>query len=605
MSPRLSYQLNLEQADRHLFEVTLRIPVQPQDSLTLSLPAWIPGSYMIRDFAKNLVSLKAFDEKGQSVPITKTEKHSWHLKNTGQAIQVVYQVYAFDTSVRTAYLDNQRAFFNGTSLFLKVSGLENCPHHLCIQAPPDKPAWRVATGLTRAQETKKYGFGDYQAKSYAELIDCPVEIGSFDVHEFDVAGVPHHLVLSGKHYADMPRICADIAAICHHHIRLFEPQTQTPPFSEYWFLTNILPEGFGGLEHRNSTALLCSTFDFLCTNDTKKSDAYIGFLSLVSHEYFHAWNVCRIKPDVFIEPDLSKECYTRQLWAYEGITSYYDDFSLFRCGLIDFSQYLTLLEKTMSRVYRGRGQMKQSVSDSSFDAWTRFYQQGEDAINNIVSYYTKGALIALWLDIHIRMHSDGQKSLDEMMSALWQNYGKQDVGTSDEDFYTLITNLTEPSLAKRLKQLLHEEGVLDLSSELKTMGVEQSVHPVAVKDCLSRAENSTELYLGLLHKPHLQGLEVSAVLEDSPAEAAGIYAKDILLALDHLKLDNQSLISLNNVLVPGSAYRVHLFRQNRLIETTITPSPSPSLAIRLTEKDNAKSQIWKKLTGEKDNTNVC
>ncbi|GGD53401.1 M61 family metallopeptidase [Lacimicrobium alkaliphilum] len=592
----IHYQLSIDQRHQHLFDVRLAIPAHSSNTLHFSLPAWIPGSYMIRDFAKNIVSITAVDEQGHSLPLQKNDKQSWELHTNGNPVILNYQVYAFDTSIRSAYVDDHRVFFNGTSVFLKIEELDNTPHQLCLIAPADKPQWKVATGLTRSDKTEKYHFGDYHAECYAQLIDCPVEIGSFDVAEFDVYGVRHHLVLSGKHYADMPRICADVEKICQHHIELFEPQSQQAPFTEYWFLTNVLPNGFGGLEHKNSTALLCSTFD-LATKSEKgnKTEAYMTFLSLISHEYFHAWNVCRIKPEEFIKPDLGQETYTRQLWAYEGITSYYDDFSLFRCGLINFEQYLKLLQKTLTRVHRGKGQTKQSISDSSFDAWTRFYQQGEDAINNIVSYYTKGSLIALWLDLTLRLHSQGKKSLDDVMRRLWQDHGKTGLGTRDKDLSNVVAELSDHQVAKDLDTLLNQSERLNLSSLLEKFGIQQTQQPAA-QDLLSIAGEQQGAYFGVLYRSHAMGLEVTAVLEDSPAESAGIYAKDILLALDELKLDSTSLESLCNTLPPHQPVSMHLFRNQRLVTTEIILLPAPKLIISLSESDPSQSSLWKRKT---------
>ena len=392
----VTYRVNFENAHKHLYNVTLEIPAHQQRTLHLSLPAWIPGSYMIRDFAKSIINLKA-NIVDTPLDITLIDKQHWSINTNGNACTVSYQVYAFDSSVRTAYLDQNRAFFNGTSLFIAVDEFTHELQQVELIAPTFTKQWKVATGLQRNTATPVYSFGTYYSDNYAELIDCPVEIGNFTALTFTVADTPHYIILNGKHYADTERVIKDVAKLCQHHIDLFEKETDgKPPFNEYWFLTNILPSGFGGLEHKNSTALLCSTFDFPNKNKPDElADGYKTFLSLVSHEYFHTWNVCRIKPEEFVPYTLDNESYTKQLWAYEGITSYYDDFSLFRTGIISFEDYLTLKSKTISRVNRGNGQLKQNLIESSFYTWTKFYQQGADAANNIVSYYTKQ--VAQWL----------------------------------------------------------------------------------------------------------------------------------------------------------------------------------------------------------------
>ncbi|GAB3016053.1 M61 family metallopeptidase [Bowmanella dokdonensis] len=590
---QLDYRLDLSQKKRHLYDISLQIPAQNKDSLHISLPAWIPGSYMIRDFAKHIVSLSAENAKGESLPLEKLDKQSWRLTCHGQACKLTYQVYAFDTSVRTAYLDDERAFFNGTSVFLRVAELEQLPHALTLNRPDDKPDWQVATGLRRAESTGKYQFGVYLAGNYAELIDCPVEIGTFDKLEFEVCGIPHHLILTGSQYADKDRVAKDLARLCEHHIRLFEPETAKPPFTEYWFLTNILPDGFGGLEHKNSTALLCSPFDFANINrPDEMSEGYQTFLSLASHEYFHAWNVCRIKPKEFIAPDLGHEAYTSQLWAFEGITSYYDDFSLYRTGIIGFEDYLGLLSKTLTRVHRGKGQQKLSVADSSFYSWTRFYQQGEDAINNIVSYYTKGSMLALWLDLTIRAKSAGRHSLDDLMRALWQRFGKKGLGTGEQDFVQLLNRLTGERLDHQFQQLLHQAEALDLSGLLARFGIKQQLKRPKLTDTLVAETACHNPYLGILYKANPLGLEVQVVLEDSPAEQAGINARDVLIALDTVKLDSAKLEKLLSCQPKDEKVKVHLFRNQRLLELDLLPTEAPLSVVELVIEDADQAKTW-------------
>ena len=392
----------------HLFEVTLTIARPAPDGQIVSLPAWIPGSYMIREFARNIVQIRA-ESEGRKLRLTKLDKHSWRAARCNGPLTLVYQVYAWDLSVRAAHLDHTHGFFNGTSVFLKVHGKETLPHVVDI-CPPEGEAfahWRVATSLPE-HKARRHRFGTYIAQDYDELIDHPVEMGEFTLIRFDAHGVPHEMAITGRvPNLDTERLAADLKAICEQQIALFEPTTKRAPMERYVFLTLAVGDGYGGLEHRASTALICSRADLPVKGHPQMTDGYRGFLGLCSHEYFHTWNVKRIKPAVFAPYDLAQENYTPLLWLFEGFTSYYDDLTLVRAGRIDAQAYLGLLAKTLNAVLRGSGRLKQSVADSSFDAWTKYYRQDENAPNAIVSYYQKGALVALLFDLTIRAQTKG------------------------------------------------------------------------------------------------------------------------------------------------------------------------------------------------------
>ena len=379
----MHYHIHAIDPKAHLFAVTLTIK-EAQAQQALYLPAWLPGSYMIRDFAKNLIDIQAQDANQQPLALTQLDKQTWRVNNAAGQIQLTYQVYAWDLSVRTAHLDTTHGFFNGSSVFLAAKGLEETPHSVTIAAPAlsELADWKVATSMTRTAG-EQFGLGEFSAPNYDDLIDHPVEMGDLTIDTFIAAGVPHDVVLSGQHRCNMARLCQDLKAMCEYQINLFG----TPaPFDRYVFMTTVLGNGFGGLEHKASTALMCSRGDLPTAIDLNApvEKGYRTYLSLCSHEYFHSWNVKRIKPAEFTPFDLSQEAYTQQLWAYEGITSYYDDFLIYRSGCVDQNQYLTMLSEIATRVYRGKGRLKQSLNDSSFNAWTKFYKQDENAANAIV-----------------------------------------------------------------------------------------------------------------------------------------------------------------------------------------------------------------------------
>jgi len=576
----IHYQISPSHPNSHLFELLLSFKSIPGQSYTLSLPAWLPGSYMIRNFAKNITEIYAFDSNEQAIELTKIDKQTWSLQASNEQVQVRYQVFAFDLSVRTAYLDSERGFFNGSSTFLQVEELSDQACELTITAPTlaAHSQWRVATGLTRAKGTDKFHFGRYLADDYQQLIDCPVALGVFDCTEFTVEGVVHHLVFTSKHYGDTKRLAADISKLCQHHINLFGEA----PFKEYWFITHLQAQGFGGLEHKNSTILQASRFDLPNPQQStaELTDNYKTFLSLCSHEYFHAWNVCRIKPKEFVPYNLQQESYTKQLWAYEGITSYYDDFSLYRTGLIDFDGYLAILAKTATRVYRGTGELKQSVTDSSFDAWTKFYQQGPDAVNNIVSYYAKGALIALWLDLTIRDKSNNQYSLDTLMRELWIHFGRTNIGTTEEDFINIANLLCGEDISSLFKQHLYSNARIDLSKDLAKVGVELQKQKFKK---LNNVETTTAMhyhaYLGAQYKAQSAGLTITQVLENSPAAHAGLAVNDILIAVDNIKVTEHSLQAILDHSPEHSQLTCHYFRDDQLLSSTLTVTDSPLAGI--------------------------
>ncbi|WOH36546.1 PDZ domain-containing protein [Thalassotalea fonticola] len=585
----IAYSISASNPNAHQFTVTIDIPAHQHSELTLSLPSWLPGSYMIRDFAKNIITFNASAHQ-QQIEFRKTDKQTWLLTTNGEAVSVEYDIYAFDLSVRTAFLDNQRGFFNGSSTFLEVKELAEHSCSLQIIKPEGLSNWKVATGLPRENGTDIYQFGDYIADNYQHLIDCPVELGDFDVIEFSVANVPHYLVFAGRHFGDRERLKNDLSKLCQHHIDLFGEA----PFTEYWFITNLLAEGFGGLEHKNSTVLVASRFDLPNPNKPKElTDNYKTFLSLCSHEYFHAWNVCRIKPEEFVPYDLSKEVHTEQLWAYEGFTSYYDDFSLFRAGIIEFKEYLTILSKTMTRVYRGAGELKQSVSESSFDTWTKFYKQGPDAVNNIVSYYTKGSLIALWLDLTIRQYSNGKFSLDNMMRTLWLNHGKTGVGTNEQHFIDIANQLCSCDISTQFIQLLHTANRVPVKQLLAKVGIAFEHTPYKKLNSFESDKNSEyKPYLGAFYQQTPAGLKVTIVENNSPAEHAGLSVDDIIIAVDNLKANEKSLQSLLNHIPENKLIDCHIFRDDKLLNLQLKIVCAPKLAVQLDVADDELVNNW-------------
>lgn len=556
----IHYHLTPINPAAHLFAVTCTVAQPAAAGQQFRLPAWIPGSYMVREFARNIVTLKA-QCAHQPIAVQKLDKHTWQAAPCDGPLTLTYEVYAWDLSVRTAHLDDTHVFFNGSSVFLSVLGQETRPHRVTLHAPPRHPDWRVATALRPAtghNAAKQYGFGDYLADHYDELIDHPVEMGHFTLAQFKAHGVPHDVVITGAHQCDMARLCADLQRICEAQIAFFEPRSKKAPMERYVFLIMAVGDGYGGLEHRASTALLCSRNDLPYPGMQGVPEGYRTFLGLCSHEYFHTWNVKRIKPAAFVPYDLTQENYTRLLWIFEGFTSYYDDLFLLRTGLISPREYLNLIAKTINGVLRGSGRHKQSVADSSFDAWIKYYRQDENAPNAIVSYYTKGSLIALALDLLLRIESRGRYALDHVMQALWQQHGKTGLGLQENAFAPLVKKLTGISIASFIKN--HVEGTQDLPLEklLTQAGVQwhdKKPHQPSLNVKVSQ-ENGT--------------IKLTQVLDGGAAQAAGLSAGDVLVALDGIKATPDALAHCLKRKRIGDTLKVHAYRRDELRKFTVT-----------------------------------
>ncbi|EER61060.1 peptidase M61 domain protein [Acidovorax delafieldii 2AN] len=505
----------VEPADLHarLFTVTLTVAC-PQAQQELSLPVWIPGSYLVREFARNLQRLDARQGR-RAVALKQLDKHRWQATcRTNQPLVVTYEVCAYDNSVRTAWLDASRGFFNGTSMCLRVHGLEDAPHALEIARTAATDQWSVATGLP-ARDVDKAGFGLYVAADYDELVDCPVEMGTFWSGSFAAGGVPHRFVVAGAAPSfDGQRLLADAQKICETAIRFWHGKG-SPPFSSYLFMLNAVQDGYGGLEHRNSTALICGRRDLPRNGEARTSDGYTTLLGLISHEYFHTWNVKRLRPAEFAHYDYGQENYTQLLWFFEGFTSYYDDLLLRRAGLIDDTTYLKLLAKATNQVLQTPGRTVQTVAQASFDAWVKYYRQDENTPNTTVSYYTKGSLVALCMDLTLRR--EGQTTLDDVMRALWKRCAGGPM--TESDLRTVLLALAGRPFDTEIDQWVHSTGELPLAELL-------AAHGVALKP----EQPQLAQRLGL-RATETHSVQIKTVLRGGPAEMAGMAAGDEWLGL--------------------------------------------------------------------------
>lgn len=579
----IRYTIRPIDAAAHRFSVACTVATPDPAGQRFALPAWIPGSYLIRDFARHIIAIRA-EAGGKTVRLDKLDKHTWRAApvKDGQALTVTYEVYAWDLSVRSAHLDTTHGFFNGTSVFLRVLGQESSPCLVDIRPPEGKAyaAWRVATALPPATgekgQAKAHGFGLYRARDYDELIDHPVEMGTFTLAAFEACGVPHEVAITGRHDCDVERLTADLKRVCEWQIRFFgEPA----PMSRYVFLVTAVGEGYGGLEHRASTALLCSRNDLPCSGMKGLPESYRAFLGLCSHEYFHTWNVKRIKPAAFVPYDLDRENYTTQLWAFEGITSYYDDLALLRSGVIGLKDWCELTGKAIGNVLRGPGRLRQSLAESSFDAWSKFYRPDENTPNAVVSYYAKGALAAMALDLTLRRETGGRVSLDDVMRALWQRFGLTGVGVQDDDVRLIAEELSGVKLKRFFTETIHGTRDLPLKKLLAPFGIGLEL------------ETAKTPSLGLKTASEGNEVKLATVYDGGAAQQAGLSAGDVLLAIDGLRVTAKNLDGLLGRRKPGDTLAVHAFRRDELMEFAVTLGPCDSEGVRL---DAAKTNPLRK-----------
>ena len=560
------YRVDVSRARAHTLGVTLTIP-KPSEQTTVSLPVWIPGSYMVREFGRHISALKARQGR-RPVQVRQLDKTTWTMQTRGSgALVLEYDVYAFDTSVRTAFLSAERGFFNATSVCLMVHGREALAHHMSLTGLPR--GWEVATAMDRSAD----GVG-WCAADYDELVDHPFELGPFWRGRFKAAGAEHEFVVAGAWPGfDGARLLRDTQRICEEHIRMWHGPRSKPPYRRYVFMLNAVDDGYGGLEHRASTALIAARKDLPRVGEAGMSEGYLTLLGLISHEFFHTWNVKRLKPASLCRIDYSRENYTDLLWFFEGFTSYYDDLALVRAGLIDGPRHLKLLAKTATAVRGMPGRAVQSVAQASFDAWNKYYRQDENTPNATVSYYTKGSQVALCLDLTLRR--EGRGSLDDVMRALWargsgagrgrgaSRSGRTpdpgDIGITEADIAQALAEVGGRSYVAELREWVHGTAELPLEDLLGSVGIRQTEEPLRL---------SARWGLRLSEGP-VSGCVVRSVLRESAAELAGLCAGDEILALQGWRV--RRLDDAVQWLPAGGASEVELLvaRDQRIVRCVI------------------------------------
>ncbi|MFQ4142934.1 M61 family metallopeptidase [Chlorogloeopsis sp. ULAP02] len=534
--PLIHYQVAMSQPETHLFEVTLRLGGYNASTLDLKMPVWTPGSYLVREYAKHLQDFAAFANKK---PLTwrKISKNHWQVE-TGDVSEVTvkYRIFANELTVRTNHLDATHGYFNGAALFFRLPGFDRQPIYVTIVPP--RPEWQVTTALPAVPEQANTFF----ASDFDTLVDSPFEIGSHQLYHFDVLGKPHELAIWGRGNFRVQQIIADIKKIVEVEARMFGGL----PYERYVFVLHLFAQAYGGLEHKNSCSLIYQRFGF------RDRDKYDRFIQLVAHEFFHLWNVKRIRPQELEVFDYDQENYTSCLWFCEGTTSYYDLLIPLRAGIYDVKSFLNNWGKEVTRYLTTPGRKVQALSESSFDAWIKLYRQDANSGNSQMSYYLKGEMVSLLLDLLIRSHHDNQRSLDDVMLKMWQKFGRDEIGYTPQQLQQVIESVAEIDLSDFFKRYIDNTDELPFNQYLEPFGL-QIV-----------AETEQEPYLGIrVSSEH--GREVIKFVEaGSPAQLAGIDAGDELLAIDGVKVSASHLSDRLKDYQPNDTISVAVFHHEEL-----------------------------------------
>ncbi|MGF1601839.1 MAG: M61 family metallopeptidase [Thermosynechococcaceae cyanobacterium] len=558
--PAIHYQVAMPNPASHLFEVTISLDDFKVPILDLKLPVWTPGSYLVREYAKHLQNFWVCDRNGQRL-WQKVSKNHWQIQtNEATEINVHYQIFAHELTVRTNHLDLTHGFFNPGAVLMYIPGCEGLETTLQIMPPS---GWRVTTALPAVEGQ----LDTFVADTFDTLVDSPVEIGTHAIHDFEVLGKPHQWAIWGKGNFDIQRMIADTQKIVEVEANIFGGL----PYDEYLFLLHLSANGYGGLEHKYCTTLLFPRFNF------RKTEDYHRFLCLVAHEFFHLWNVKRIRPQALETFDYDQENYTDCLWFCEGVTSFYDLAIPMRAGIYDAKNYLKLISDSITRLQTIPGRQVQSLSESSFDTWIKLYRPDANSKNAQVSYYLKGELVSLLLDLLIRRESGNMRSLDQVMQQMWQQFGQSETGYTHAQLKSIVESLAGIDLTDFWQKYIEGTVELPYNEFLNPFGF--SLKPETAKD--------TPPYFGVELEADTD--TVKTVSCDSPAHRGGIAPNDQMLAIDGFRVQAHQLSDRILNYQPGDTLEVTVFHDEELRTHSVTLAKPRPTAYRIGPLDNASA----------------
>jgi predicted metalloprotease with PDZ domain len=545
VGPTIAYRVAMPLPESHLFEVTIEVRDWQEPVLDLHFPVWTPGSYLVREYARHVQNLRA-EAGGETLAWRKRSKNRWRIEtgieNCGETVTVRYQVFAHDLTVRTNHLDRSHGYFNPAATLFFVPG-HTTNLSIAIDAPTE---WMVTTALA---ETDRHC---YHAVDFDQLVDSPFEIGQQQVYQFDALGIPHSYVVYGEGDFDADQTIADTQKIIKAEAEIFGGL----PYDRYFFLLHLAAAGYGGLEHKDCCSLIYKRFGF------SKTESYHNFLQLVAHEFFHLWNVKRIRPKGLEVFDYEQENYTPSLWFSEGVTSYYDILIPFRAGIYDAANFLTLMAKDITRLQMTFGRQVQPLSESSFDAWIKLYRRDAHSDNNQISYYLKGELVTFLLDLIIRDRSNNQRSFDQVLQQLWQRFGKDEIGFEPEDLTAIIADVagvdsSGASLDEFYQRYLEQTDELPFDQYLEPFGLRVEVERSETPDA------------GLTLQTDGGLARVKAVVAGGAAQLAGVMVDDVVLAIGGWRVTADRVGDMLDRYEPGDEVRVDFFHDDELMRTTI------------------------------------
>jgi predicted metalloprotease with PDZ domain len=551
-TPTIHYQVAMPEPASHLFEVTMQIEQWQGDRLDLKMPVWTPGSYLVREYARLVQDFRAVSELDQILPFQKLAKNHWQIKTEGiSSIIVSYRVFANELTVRTNHLDSSHGYFNGAAVFCFIPGLEKQSATVTLIPPQDN--WQVLTALPTVTGQSH----TYQAQDFDTLVDSPFEVGTHTLYDFEAEGKPHQLAIWGQGNAQPNQIIEDTQKIIGVEAQIFGEL----PYDRYFFLLHLTNNGFGGLEHKDCCSLIYSRFGF---NTTAK---YHRFLQLVAHEFFHLWNVKRIRPKELENFDYEQENYTPSLWFCEGVTSYYDMLIPYWAGIYDSKAFLELLSKEISQYLAIPGRKVQSLTESSLDAWIKLYRRDANSNNCQISYYLKGQLVALLLDLLIRSRSQNQRSLNDVLRQLWQQFGKEEIGYRAAELQSILESVAGVSLQDFYNRYLHGTEELPFDEYLHPFGL--ALKAIYDEPALP--------FLGLRLQNDSGKTKVQFVEAGSPAAIAGIDPGDEILAIDHIRITVEQLNERLQDYRGDDMIQIGFFHQDELRSVPVQlASPQPS-----------------------------
>ncbi len=586
----ISFTVAMPRPHTHLLEVDVAIkrtnnaPQQEQ----LIMPVWTPGSYLVREFARHVQDFTATDAAGQPLKWEKTNKDTWRIATNGAASwHAHYRVYANELSVRTSELNSGHAFWNNANILMYLDGFLQSPSTVHVLAPD---VWKVATGLPAVLGQKN----TFRAENFDILYDSPFEVSNFKTLVFNVKGVAHRIVIDGEGNYDPERMRRDVQKIVETEAGLMGEI----PYHDYTFILHL--RGGGGLEHLNSTALGYPRFGFKITGGDRATSSapnttesferdYRGFLSLVAHEFFHLWNVKRIRPDALGPFDYTQENYTKMLWVAEGITDYYADVALRRAGLITESEFLNAQARAMQAMQNTPGRLVQSVEESSFDSWIKYYRQDENSVNSQVSYYEKGALLGLLLDLEIRKRSAGAKSLDDVMRYLYAEYFKKNRNYGPVDFQKACELMAGGSLEEFFNRFVRGKEELNYNGALEAAGLRLEITPAG-----ATAGAGDRILFGADLTQAGDRLMVERVYAGSPAYEQGLNFGDQIVALDNLRVTRDFFNARLAEKKAGDLINLTIFRFDDLSTLLIKLGPGREGTFRITPL-TTQTEVQKKI----------